>query len=104
MENRNSIKGSSHCGSAEMNLTSNHEDTGSISGLTQWGSGVAVSGDVGLRSGLDLALLWLWLAAVAPNSTPSLGTSICCRCGPEKTKKKKKRQLITLGSQKCSQT
>ena len=26
---------SSHCGSAEMNLTSNHEDAGSIPGLAQ---------------------------------------------------------------------
>ena len=28
--------GSSHCGSAEMNLTSNHEVVGLIPGLTQW--------------------------------------------------------------------
>ena len=27
---------SSHCGSEEMNLTSIHEDTGLIPGLTQW--------------------------------------------------------------------
>ena len=27
---------SSHCGSAEMNLTSIHDDTGSNPGLSQW--------------------------------------------------------------------
>ena len=26
------------------------------------------------------------------DSTPSLGTPICCECGPKKTKKKKKRK------------
>ena len=63
------IRGSSHHGSEETNLTSIHEDAGSIPGPCSVGSrsSVAVSCGVGPRHGLDLVLLWLWygLAAAA---------------------------------------
>ena len=78
------------------NLTSIHEGACSIPGPTQWikGSGVAVSCSVGCRCSLDFELLWLWCrpAAEALILTPSLGTSICGRCGPKKKKKKKKKR------------
>ena len=34
--NKKLVERSSHCGSAELNLTSIHEDLGLIPGLTQW--------------------------------------------------------------------
>ena len=56
----NIVLGSSLCGSAETNPTSNHEDAGLIPGL--------VLGIQRATHGLDPALLWLWLwpTAVAP--------------------------------------
>ena len=47
---QNLYRWSSHCGTAEMNLTRNHEVVGSIPGLAQWVK--------------DLALLWLTAVAL----------------------------------------
>ena len=94
-----------------MNLTSTREDEDSIPVFVQW-----------VR---DLVLLWLWLCrsqtqlrshvavAVAvvqadrcsSDSTPSLGTSICCRCSPKKQKIKNKKNAFLIQEnhlfQKC---
>lgn len=58
---------SSHCGAVEMNLTSIHEDVGSIPGLRPvgLGSGIAVSYGIGCGCGSDLVLLWQCYRSVA---------------------------------------
>ena len=43
-----------------------------------------------LRSGMVVALVQA--SSCSSDSTPSLGTSICCRCGPKKTKTKGKKR------------
>ena len=72
--------GSSLRGATETNPTRIHEDVGLIPGLTQW---------VG-----DLVLLWL----CSSDSTPSLGISICYRCGPKKARKKKRKKKDRMPS------
>ena len=75
----------------ETNLTSIHEDGGSIPGIhcsVGSGSGSAMSCGVDLRRGSDP---WFPVAVVQAGSsssdlTLSLGTSIHCGCGPKKQK------------------
>ena len=63
-----------HCGRAETNPASIHEDAGSIPGLIKWvGSGVAVSSGVGLtqlRSHVTVAVVWMGICI--SDSTPRL--------------------------------
>ena len=72
----------------ETNLTRNHEVARSIPGLTQWVKDLADCHELWCRSktwlgsGIAVAVA----GSCSSDSTPSLGTSICCRCGPKKQK------------------
>ena len=79
---------SSHCGAAETNLTSIHEDAGSIHGL-------AMSYGVDCRQGLDLSWLWLWYKPEAVAQTQPLAWELPHVAGAA-LKSKKKSILIAL--------
>ena len=77
------------------NQTRINEVAGSIPGLAQ---GLRIQrchelwcrSQVRLRSGVAIAVTWA--GSCCSDSTPSLGTSICCTCGPKKKRKKKKKR------------
>ena len=85
----NGFIGNSRCGAAKTNLTSIHEDVGlipaSLSGLVIWHcQEVWCMTQIRLRSHISVAVA---LAGSYSSSwILSLGTSKCCRCGPEKQK------------------
>ena len=71
-----------------MNLTSIHEEAGSIPGLAHWISELWCRSQMQL--GYGVAVTVTQASSYSSDSTPSLGSSICQGCGPNKQKKKKK--------------
>ena len=78
-------------GSVETNLTSNHEDAGWIPGPTQW-LRIWHCHELWCRSkmrlGSGVAVAVVQAGSCSSDLTPTLGTSICRRCGPLETPKK----------------
>ena len=83
----------------ETNPTNIHKDTGLIPGFA---SGLRIRhchelwcrSQMWLGSGVDVAVAVVWAGSCSSDLTPSLGTSMHCRCGPRKKRKKEKRKKL----------
>ena len=85
----NKIRKRKKSGAVETNLTSTHEEVGSIPGLTQWVGDWCCSElwyrlQTWLRSCVAVSLAQA--GSCNSDSTPSLGTSICYGYSPKKRK------------------
>ena len=83
--------GSSHCGTVEgIQLVSMRMQVQSLASLS--GSGIQHSSELSCRSHMQLgshvAVATAQAGSCRSNSTPSLGASMCHRCGPNNPKKK----------------
>ena len=89
--NKSLDMGSSHCGAAEMNPTSIHEDEGSIPDLTQWVKDPVLPWAVVWVSNMaqNPCCCGVRLAAATLIRHPSLETFVCHGFGPKKQKIKK---------------
>ena len=96
------IRGSSHCGSVLTNPPGINEDTGSILALTLRGLRIRHCHELRCRSqmrlGSHVAVAVVQNSSCSSDLTPSLGTSTCRRCGPEKQKQKQKQDVVHIHS------